>query len=389
MKKTHLHHLVWAAVALTAFLLGSQMTQPTESSPPTSSDNSPTRVSDRSSSLSVDSQNSRSSRTSGREYEPPTNTPLSDADLIELGREFRTAKGPIARRLAFSEILKNLTPQNARLLREQIAHLPQDSPEFREFHYAWGSIAGQEAVLHGADTPKRDMAATLAGWAATDPAAAMAYFDTLSPAQQSGSSHMKWGAAFGLADADPQLAVEFAIERFENGDKEAGKMARIATGAALRSGDPEEISHFLANIPDGEMNLQAHQHAASELAKSDPNGTIDWALSLPESDGKNHAVGSSFYAFASRNPEQAANAITQIPSTHQDAARYGYALRVVHDDPATGVEWATSISNPDARGRALVDTGRTFFHRDPEAAREWMSSANLPAESVQKITGGK
>lgn len=385
MKKNLFHHLIWAAIALIAFLFGSKLTKTEESSAATSAKDSSIQVSDRGASSSS-LEKSRSARSSDRGDDPNSRAPLSEADLRELGLEFRTAKGPIARRLAFSEILRNLTQENARLLREQIAHLPQDSEEFREFHYAWGAIAGQEAVLHGKDTPKRDMAAALAGWAATEPTTAMAYFDTLSPEEQSGSNHMKWGAAFGLADADPQLAAEFAIGRLENGDKEAGKMIHIAAEAAMRSGDPEEITHFLSNIPEGEMNLQAHQHAAHELAKNDPKGTIDWALSLPESEGKNHAVGSSFFAFASRNPEKAAEAINQIPASHQDAARYGYALRVVHENPAAGVEWATSISNPDAQSRALVDTGRTFFRKDPEAAAQWLPNSGLTAEQQKQVT---
>ncbi len=388
MKKNLIHHLIWALIAIAAFLVGSHLTSDDSKNP--SSKETATSLSIRganenpSSPLEQNSPRSKSTRSSSSTTQATT---LSESDIAELGQEFRSAKGPIARRLIFSEILKALTPENARLLREQIAHLPQDSAEFREFHYAWGAIAGQEAVLNGKNTPKRDMAATLAGWAATEPTSAMAYFDSLSPEEQSGSNHMKWGAAFGLADADPQLAAEVAIERFQNGDKEAGKMIHIATTAALRSGDPEEITHFLAKLPDGEMNLQAHQHAASELSKNDPDGTIDWALALPESDGKNHAVGSSFYAYANRNPEQAAEAINRIPADQQDAARYGYALRAVHDDPVVGVEWAASISNPDARGRALIDTGRTFFHRDPDAAQAWLATSDLPPEAIQKITG--
>ena len=77
------------------------------------------------------------------------------------------------------------------------------------------------------------------------------------------------------------------------------------------------------------------------------------------------------------------------PAADRDAATYGYATRVVHDDPAIGVEWATSISDPEARGSALVDTGRIFYRKDREAAQEWLATANLPEESVQKITGGK
>lgn len=391
MKKPAIQHFVWAVVALTAFVLGSKLTGSKEASAAIASENSSTRVSDRgsSSSVSITSGKSRAARTSTRSENSSSEAALTESDLLALGENFKNAKGPIARRLAFSEILKNLTAENATLLREQIAHLPQDSAEFREFHYAWGSLAGESAVLHGVDTPKRDMAAALAGWAATDPTAAMTYFDTLSPEAQNGASHMKWGAAFGLADADPQLAAQFAHQRFENGDKEAAKIIQIATGAALRSGEQQDVTDFLSTVPEGEMNLKAHQHAAAELSKGDPEGAVEWAVSLPESEGKHHAVGSSFYNWASRNPEQAATAINQVPAEQRDHARYGYALRVAREDPAIGVEWAASITNPDARGQAMIDTGRVFFHRDPEGAREWISNANLPAEAVQKITGGK
>ena len=51
--------------------------------------------------------------------------------------------------------------------------LPAESAEFREFHFAWGKIAGTVAVLFGADTEMADMSPALAGWASADPAAAL------------------------------------------------------------------------------------------------------------------------------------------------------------------------------------------------------------------------
>lgn len=391
MKKNLIHHLIWALIAIAAFRVGSVVTSSEQSANSDPDKATSSRLSSRQTADPDSPANSKSSRakSSRSATSPGEATILSETDITELGEELRTAKGPIARRLVFAEILKNLTPENARLMREQIAHLPQDSSEFREFHYAWGSMAGQEAVTHGADTPKRDMAASLAGWASADPSAAMAYFNSLSPEAQSNGTHMKWGAAFGLADADPRLALEFATERMNNGDKEASKMVHIATGAVLRSGDREELTAFLAETPEGEPTIQAHQHAARELAKTDPAGTVEWAQNLPEGDGRNHALGSSFHIWAGRSPEEAAKAISSVPADQRDAATYGYATRVVHDDPAVGVEWAANIQNPDARGRALVDTGRVFFRRAPNAAREWLATANLPEESVQKITGGK
>jgi hypothetical protein len=392
MKKNLFFHLIWALVAMTAFIIGSRVTQADDDGTNSSSPPSPSQLSTRQ--FSTDGSPEQGGPTgtkssSLRSSSQSPSTSFTDADITELGEVFRMAKGPIERRLAFSEMLKNLTPENARLMREQIAHLPQDSAEFREFHYAWGAIAGQEAITHGKDTPKRDMAASLAGWAASDPTSALAYFNQLSPEEQSSGTHLKWGAAFGLADVDPQLAAAFALERFQNGDKEAPKMIHIAASAILRSGDREEATDWAANIPEGTLQNQAFERLAGEYAKEDPASTVEWAVDLPEGEGKNHAIGTSFHHWAGRSPEEAAAAIASVPAADRDAATYGYATRVVHDDPAIGVEWATSISDPEVRGSALVDTGRIFYRKDREAAQEWLATANLPEESVQKITGGK
>ncbi|MEN8772476.1 MAG: hypothetical protein ABF382_02890, partial [Akkermansiaceae bacterium] len=316
------------------------------------------------------------------------NSILTEEGIAELGAIFKEGN-LVERRLAFAEMLKQLTPENARQLREQIAHMPQDSPEFREFHYAWGAIAGDEAITHGKDTPKRDMAAALAGWASEDPSSAMTYFDSLSPEEQSNASHMKWGAAFGLADADPQLATEFAIERSQNGDKDAGRMIHIAAAAAMKSGDREAVTQWASNIPEGDLQNTAFQRLAGDFAKEDPAEAVDWASSLPEGEGKYHAVGTSFHQWANRDPKEAANAIASLPNDQQDAATYGYATSVVHKEPAAGVQWAATISDQESRTNAMVDTGRVFYRRDREAAQEWLANANLPDEAIQQITGGK
>lgn len=392
MKKNILHHLIWALVAITTFVVGSKM----NSSNPEQSAESKRGLQNSSSSrrvvtsaendLNFRVKSTRSKSKSGSETKESST--LTEEGIAELGAIFKDGN-LIERRLAFAEMLKQLTPDNARQLREQIAHMSQDSAEFREFHYAWGAIAGDEAILHGKDTPKRDMAASLAGWASEDPQSAMAYFDNLSAEEQSDGTHMKWGAAFGLADADPQLAAEFAVERSRSGDKDADKMIHIAAAAALKSGDQEEVTQWASNIPEGDLQNTAFQRIAGDYAKEDPAKAVEWASNLPEGEGKNHAVGSSFHQWANRDPKEAANAISTLPIDQQDSATYGYATSVVHKEPAAGVQWASSIKDPEARTNAMVDTGRVFYRRDREAAQEWLATSNLTEDSIQRITGGK
>ena len=395
MNKQVLYHSAWAIVAVTSFVVGSQSSAD-KSDSTAGSKEANSGVSIRSVSNANDSELERNS-SSGRRRTVRTrggsdtenSGPLSEADITELGKEFKTAKGPIARRLIFGEILKALTPENAKQMRENIVHLSQDSPEFREFHYAWGSLAGKVAIDNGAETPKRDMASSLAGWAATDPAAAMEYFSSLSENAKNGGNYMKWGAVFGLADADPNLASEFAAERHANGDKEAGKMIHIAANAVLRSGDPKEAAAWAQNIPEGTLQNQAYQRLGSDFAKKDPAEAVQWASQLPDGEGKDHAIGSTFHTWAGRSPEQAAEAISDIPADQRDSARYGYATRVVHDNPAMGVEWAAAISDPQDRNNALVDTGRVYMRKDREGATQWLQNSGLSTEDQARIIGKK
>ena len=396
MNKQVLYHCGWALVAITSFVIGSQFSSKSESDPNNDTSNSTSGVSLRSGSSAggsdsadgTSSSRKRTVRTRGGS-DSENAGPLSEADIKELGQEFRLAKGPIAKRLIFGEILKALTPENAELMRKNIEHLPADSPEFREFHYAWGSIAGKIAIDHGAETPKRDMAASLSGWAAADPAAAMAYFNSLSEKAKNGGNYMKWGAVYGLADADPNLASEFAAERFANGDKEARKMISIVADKVIDTGDREVATAWAQNIPEGDLQNSAFQKIGYEYARDDPEGAAEWATNLPNGEGKEKAIGSTFYAWAGRSPEKAAEAISNLPNDQRDSARYGYATRVVHDNPAMGVEWAAAISDPQDRNNALVNTGRVYMRKDKAGATEWLQNSGLSPEDQARIRGKK
>jgi hypothetical protein len=391
MKKKLLPHLGWAFIALTTFLIGSKyfgvQNSVSKSESPSKSSIS-TRASTRTSSDRSAEPKSAASSLADRTSVTGTST-LTGFEILTLGEQFRDAKDPVSRRLAFSELLKNLTPENARLMREQIAHLPQDSPEFREFHYAWGGIAGKEAITNGADTPKLDMAAALAGWANSDPDSALTYFNTLSPKAQSNGSLLKWGTVYGLADSHPELALQFATARSENGDKDAGKMANLVVDALIRHQDQEALANLTRDLPKGEVLNSIGVKVAKNLADTDPAKAYEWTSSLPDGKAKHHALGATFAKWAGKDPEEAARQISRLPEDQANSATYGFASRVAHDDPATGVEWAATITVEKTRNNALLDTGRTYFRKDPAAAAQWLNNSGLPAEMQQKIIKGE
>lgn len=95
---------------------------------------------------------------------------------------------------------------------------------------------------------------------------------------------------------------------------------------------------------------------------------------------------STFSAWAGRNPEEAGSYIHKMPkSPERDSAISGYALRVMHEDPARGVEWAASIGDPSNRERTLIRAAQHYMHRDRSAAQQWLSTSGLSEEAKKSV----
>jgi len=391
MKKSHLIHLGWALVALVTFLLGSQFVGDSRNATGTNT-TAPGSASDalRLSSRTVENEGGNSTRSGHKrtddESSASNNPALSEAQLGQLGLDLRNARNPLDRRDIFNQLLKSLTVENAKLIREQIAHLDSDSSEFRDFHYAWGAIAGQEAVLHGAETRERDMATTLAGWAGADPDAALAYFNGLSDEEKK-NNELKWGTAHGLADADPNLAVQFALAQHEGGDRDAGKLIDLAAREILRSGDFAAAAQWATTIPEGPMQAAAISRVSREYADANPVEASQWAATLPAGDGKNKALWNSFREWAGEDPQAAATKLNSMNSSpERDSAAYGYANRIAWEDPAAAIDWAGTIANESTRQRAVIESARVYYRKDPEAAKQWLTTSGLNEKQQAEIT---
>ncbi|MGB0644167.1 MAG: hypothetical protein ACPGQF_05460, partial [Akkermansiaceae bacterium] len=129
MKKNILHHLIWALVAITTFVVGSKM----NSSNPEQSAESKRGLQNSSSSrrVATSAENNSNPRAKTTRFKTKSrsgtkeNSILTAEGIAELGAIFKNGN-LVERRLAFAEMLKELTADNARQLREQIAHMSQD-----------------------------------------------------------------------------------------------------------------------------------------------------------------------------------------------------------------------------------------------------------------------
>ena len=357
---------------------------------------------------------------------------LSEREIELLGKKFRSSN-PIERRLAFAELLQGLTSENALLIRKQIEHLDDKSPEYREFHYAWGAVAGVDAVVFGAGTPGDDMSPTLAGWASNDPQAARAWLEALDMVNDPAFDnllndrkipadalrfHLMRGLVSGMANSDPTMASQFVHELVASGDRAAAGLIHQVVESVLRSGSPTEAAAWVGGMTDDRLRRASMEHVAAvfadkdieaatgwaatvagrpeaagavaqvgaRIARRDPQSAVAWLSDLPAGDGQNAGMHRVMREWTDRDPTAASEYLTSMPdSPAKDSAIGGLSQRLASEDPQSAVAWAETIGSDAKRRESLISAGQAWNQKDPDAAAEWLGSANLPEETRQAI----
>ena len=346
-------------------------------------------------------------------------TKLNSTSIKRIGQSLREELNPLKRRQIFNELLQGMTLDNAREIREQIKSLDQNSSEFRDFHFVWGSMAGAEAVINGTKTSERDLHVTMTGWASTDPDQAIAWFNDLDKLDDKRLSkdHLKRSIVEGLANTDPDRAIDFISTLKKSGDKEAHRMIHDVARKATRSMNLEEAGAWAASLPDEGMRQSSIHSILPRFAYSDPESASKWAASLdsdisstaihkvgeawahrdppasaewlsslPESQGTNTGLETALHHWAGRDPKAASEHLVSMPdSVGKDRAIRGFVTKVAHEDPQSALIWADSIQDESTRNGALIKAGQTFFRRDKAAATEWLQSSGLPASMQSEI----
>ncbi len=356
-------------------------------------------------------------------------TALNATRISELGDRFRQATDPIEKRKAFADLLAGLTAENALEIREQIAHLKDSDPDFRDFHYAWGKLAGLEAVLHGLETTdKKDMGPTLAGWASNDPTAARGWYDTLEKEGKGGANKqaMKSALVHGLAIANPNTAAEFVYALGDSGDKRAKEMMGIVMEKVSTSGGAQDAAQWATQLGEGELRGHALFEAGRMGIRENPDATLAWAGELANNDPNagNLAYGvaqemgwrdgpkaadwlgsldsrtaTAAYApllggWVKQDPLAASEYVAAMPpSENRDWAIGGMVHSHRWEDPAAAVAWANELSSAEGREHVMTLAAEAYVRKDPAAAAEWLPTSGLPVETQQRLVqprnGGK
>lgn len=425
MKKTLILHACWAAAVLAAFGLGSKSAAPSNAAiadDTTASGKS--RLSSRAGDTGADRLSSRREKRSGDKAESSAlgrlfgNLASADGNFDALFAQALRDPNPITRRLAFSKLLEAMTPENAASMRQQLVALGAEPDQWRDFHYAWGALDGKAAFESAANSQEQDLGITMSGWAAANPADALAMLDNLPEALQGQRDQLTASVVAGLADNNRAMATDLVLKLGQEGNERAGNLMEIVASETLRAEGPEAASRWSESLPDGPLkatamgrvadayarkdpeaaarwaqNLAGESYAARAIeqiggrwAQSNPVAAVGWLESLPAGNGQTAGLRNAFSDWEDRDPVAAVEYLGSMPQSPQrDSSISGFATGYAWQNPQVAIAWAQEIRDPALRESSLTRAGQAFYQRDPNGAVAWLESSGLSAEARQQV----
>jgi len=358
---------------------------------------------------------------------------LETTSFLEMGIESLATmalKDPnqIKRRQAFSHLLSEMTSENAVQIREELiaGGVSDRASEWRDFNYAWGTIAGEAAFSGSLTMDKVDLYSVISGWASTDPTSAIAFLDQLPEKLTHGPGNrlkterldLEKGVVAGLADRNRDEATNYVSKLLAEGRSDTSRLMETVTNEVIRQEGSIGASNWAATLKDGPLKGSAMGEIAEGYARTDPASAagwieefaaedyatravaevgkkwaereplaaVSWLEKLPEGQGQKAGLNSAFGDWEDRDPIAAGNYLLSMPnSPKRDSAIRGFAEGYAWQDPQTAIAWAKDIQDPTIRNESLKKVGFAYYRRKPEEARTWLAESGLSSEAKADI----
>jgi hypothetical protein len=369
---------------------------------------------------------------------------IAIADVVREGDPVKSSR-------LFAQLLEELNPDNAQAALDSLRQNVQGFDGFRFMPllaHAWAQKDGKAAVAAFDSRGGREAgvwkATAIAGWAAVDPDAAIAYraeqkakAEASEDEQQPGRGR-GWGGGWGgggdewaaergivtgLARRSPEEAMNYlaslpdqegrdrhfeaiAQEVLRSGVDKAKAWSESLTDAgqkreawnqisrSMTRSDLDSAANWAASIAGQAESRDAVREVADEMARKDYQKAYEWANSLPDGQAKGEALGQAFSEWVEKDPVAASQALEAMPGgVTKDEAVQDFARTLAREDPESALAWAASIHGDEVKADTQVDVAREWLRstRGDEAGRaaatNWIQS-NLNQESQAQIMDG-
>jgi len=316
---------------------------------------------------------------SGKDKDPKMVAWSADSAL---GKILAATKGG-QRTLAIAGLVTQTPVENLGALIDQARFCNDDSARqsLLDMAYAkWATAdpAGALSFARTAATKRFDkdsgpLTQVLSTWAGHDPQAALAAaqgVDLISLRQDGIRSVLAaWGAG-----TDPAAAVAAAKEM------NLGSQLSPALNAIYASWAENNPNAAFAAL-DQIDNLNTRNTLAGSILQTmsdrDPHGALALLESLPAGaqNAPPYPVNFIFSRLAMQNPQDAVNALTELPGgTMRDRAVTCIADDWADSDPQGALAWANSLSNPADRENAMSNAIRHMSGNDPSDAADQLKN---------------
>jgi hypothetical protein len=255
-------------------------------------------------------------------------------------------------------------------------------------------------------------AATLAGFASSDPEAAKKWLT------ENGTPENRWildrALVTGLARSDFNSASAYIMSLPE---KDRGAYVEVLAEQKIKDGitsaadwalglnDPSMKSSALQRVADqftrqdpAQAAAWVKEHASADYAKDavssvarqyaekDPKAAAAWAETLPAGTAQNEAYGRVFREWGRSDPTAASetlNAMTAGPK--KDESIGSFSRSIARENPEDAITWTSAIGNEQQREKAQIEVVQRWRATNADAATQW-AAGNLSPEAQQKAS---
>jgi hypothetical protein len=297
---------------------------------------------------------------------------------------------------------------------------------------SWASVDPANAAKYYADNPRefammgmmgggrgpmggQGGAAIIASeWARQDPAAALAWANTLTTEKSQALSavvgevakndpkkaaEMLAGMSGGdLRDAYQRVATAYGSSDFNEAqawirtlpaDQQANALAAAIEG--LSNKDPQAAARQLALLQDGDAKNRVLAEVVGDWARIDPSAAAGLVKSQNDPDAQRDAMRQLMPTWVAQDPAAALqHAYSYEPGPVRDSALQSYVWSNQSAAPSELMRVAESIGDDRDRSRSVGMAATRWMREEPEQARAYVEqSSTLTDEAKQRILNGE
>jgi hypothetical protein len=284
---------------------------------------------------------------------------------------------------------------------------------------AWAAKDPKAALQWMKDNPaaasaganQQRFAAAIAGYAATDPAGALAAVNSLSDSaadSQTKSAAIK-ALATSLTDRGQFSQAAALFSSMPAGQTRDDANAQLAQSWAESS--PQDAAAWIGNLTDPQQRNTVGAQVAKAWAANDPAAAATWAAQMdvqnaagadpnnPSAGPNGQLLASAIQSWTNYDLDAAGQFLNQLPSSPtKDSSVAIFALSSTQEDPGSAMQWVDTITDDNLRQRATFGVALQWMQQDQAGFNQYVSTSttlsdqqkqmlsNLPPQMVQGMS---